>query len=178
MSPRLAQTRLVKIRGEHRWKAMPAYRERPCTPDEIAGLFHQFEHDTARSKDPATALVARYQALSAASLVLGTVVLRAWEYEAVPKLDPACTFGALPDLFGPEGRTWAKTFLAHDRKSRRRKFWSTRPGTLAEACRELSRDVDLFKNVVLEWLGTTRAHLLKKPSQGSQSEDPSQGMLF
>lgn len=37
MSPRLARTRLVKVRGERRWTAVPAYAQRACLESRGAG---------------------------------------------------------------------------------------------------------------------------------------------
>lgn len=177
MSPRLATTRLVKIPGGHRWKAVPAYRRRTCTAGEIARLFHELEHDLARSADPASDLWTRYQAQSSASLALATVVLRAWGYEAVPPLDPENTFGALPELFGPEGRETAAAFLVHHRKSRRRKYWATRIDQLERELGDLAREVDRFKKSVLEWLEVTRRSLLR-PRPNLRGTEDSQMTLF
>jgi hypothetical protein len=178
MSPRLATTRLIKVRGERRWKAVPAYVRRKCTPDEVAQLFHQLEHELARSADPASDALTRYQAQSAASLVLATLVLRAWDYETVPPLDPKNTLGALPDLFGPEGREPAKMFLSHHRKSRRSQHWTTRQAVLAKEIRELSHEVDLFRKSVLEWLEAARRNLLPSRPRATETTGPDQMMLF
>jgi len=178
MSPRLATTRLVKVPGERRWTAVPAYGRRTCTPDEIARLFHQIEHDVARSSDPATDLAERYRAAAAASLGLATVVLRASDYETVPPLDPKSTFGALPDVFGTEGRAPAATFLSHHRKSRRTNYWIARQAALAGELRELSGEVDRFRKSVLEWLETTRRNLLPVRPSSNDDAEPHQSRLF
>lgn len=120
MSPRLATTRLVKVRGERRWTAVPAYVERPSSTEELAGLFHQAQHEIARSGDPALESWARYRAASRAAALLSTLVLRASGYETVPPGDPKGAFEALPTLFGAEGRAPATAFPASHRKSRRK----------------------------------------------------------
>jgi hypothetical protein len=161
----LATTRLVKVPGEHRWKAVPAYVERACTPDEIAGLFHEIEHDLARSADPATELAARYRASADAALKLATVVLRASGYETHPPLDPALTFEALPTLFGPEGRALAKTLLAHHRRSRR-KITPARVPTVKRDSADLTREAARFRESILDWLATTRRNLVPPARSG------------
>jgi len=172
---RLAFTRLVKVHGEHRWKAVPAYIQQACQPAEIAALFHRLEHDWAKSADPAADLKARYRAASAASLVLATVVLRASDFETVPQQDPKGTFDALPNLFGPEGREPADIFLSHHRKSRRGA--GGRPA-LAGALRDLSRAVDRFRISVLEWLDATRRNLLPARPPPDDDPEPRQRTLF
>jgi hypothetical protein len=122
-------------------------------------------------------LAERYRAASAASLGLATVVLRAWDYETVPPLDPKSTFGALPDVFGPEGREPAASFLTHHRKSRRRN-WTARQAALAGELRELSRELDRFRKSVLEWLETTRRNLLPARPPSDDREEPQQRTLF
>ena len=175
--PRLATTRLVKVPGERRWTAVPAYARRKCTPDEIAELFHQAHHEMARSADPAADLATRYRAASGASLGLATVVLRASGYETVPPLDPKSTFDALPDVFGPEGREAAAVFLSCHRKSRRRTLTSRRDA-LERALRELSSEVDRFRKSVLEWLEATRRNLLPARPASNDGVEPHQKTLF
>jgi len=177
MSPRLATTRLVKVPGERRWTAVPAFAARACMPEEIADLFHQAHHELARSADPAADLGTRYRAACAASFVLATGVLRASGYETVPPLDPKSTFDALPDVFGPEGREAAAVFLSCHRKSRRRTLTGRRVA-LERELRELSSEVDRFRKSVLEWLETTRRNLLPARSPLNNGADPHQMTLF
>jgi hypothetical protein len=92
-------------------------------------------------------------------------------------LDPKSTFGALPDVFGPEGREPAASFLSHHRKSRRRN-WAARQAALAGELRELSREIDRFRKSVLEWLETTRRNLLPIRPSSNDGAEPHQSRLF
>ncbi len=178
MSPRLATTRLVKVRGEHRWKAVPAYTQRPSSPGEIAELLHQALHEAARSADPAADLVTRYRAASEASLGLATVVLRASGYDTVPQRVPKETFDALWTLFGPDGREAAAVFLAAHKKSRRESLGKS-PAALTQSFRELSEALEGFRTQVLEWLETARpSPRPATPPPGPENDEPHQGRLF
>lgn len=177
MSPRLATTRLVKVRGDRRWTAVPAYVERPSSPDELAELFHRAQHEIARAADPAIESWERYRAASRASSALATLVLRASGYDAVPPADPRGAFDALPALFGAEGRAPAAAFLACYRKSRRKKSpWA--PAALERELRKLSGEVDGFTKSVLEWLESTRRSLLPRAPKPRGEAEPHQRMLF
>jgi hypothetical protein len=157
-SPTLPATRLVKVRGERRWTAVPAYALRSSTPKEIVRLFHEIEHEMARSADPAADQGTRTRAAADAALRLSTVVLRASGYETHPPGDPVSTFEALEVLFGPEGRTLAAYFLTSYRRSRR-KSGSGTAGTREKRLTELMREVERFRESILEWLQATRRNL-------------------
>ena len=178
MSPRLATTRLVKVRGERRWTAVPAYAERASSPEELAELFHRAQHEIARSADPAIETWARYRATSRAAAVFSTLVLRASGYETVPPGDPKGAFEALPTLFGAEGRAPAAAFAASHRKCRRKTSpWA--PAALERELRKLSRDVEEFRKSVLECLESTRRTLLPRgPKTTRDKTEPYQGRLF
>ncbi len=178
MSPRLATTRLVKVRGERRWTAVPAYAERPSGAEELAGLFHRAQHEIAQSADPALESWARYRAASRAAAVLSTLVLRASGYETAPHGDPKGAFEALPTLFGVEGRASAAAFLASHRKSRRKTSpWA--PAALERELRKLVREVDEVRKSVLEWLESTRRTLFPRvPKPTLDKTEPHQGRLF
>jgi len=176
--PRLASTRLVKVPGQHRWKAVPAYLERSSSPREIAELLHQALHEAARSADPAADLATRYRAASAASLGLATIVLRASGYDTVPPRAPKETFDALATLFGPEGREAAAIFLKADDPSRKKSLGKS-PATLKKSLRELAEAVEGFRTQVLEWLDTARPSLLPAdPPPPSKDDEPHQRRLF
>jgi hypothetical protein len=178
MGPRLATTRLVKVRGQRRWTAVPAYAERPASTEELAGLFHQAQHEIARSGDPALDSWARYRAASRAAAGLSTLVLRASGYETVPPGDSKGALEALPILFGAEGRAPAAAFLASHRKSRRKTSpWA--PAALERELRKLSREVDEFTKSVLEWLESTRRTIFPPvPKATKDKTEPYQGRLF
>jgi hypothetical protein len=178
MGPRLATTRLVKVRGERRWTAVPAYAERTCTPAEIAELLHQAQHEIARSADPAMDSWSRYHAASRVSVALATLVLRSSNYETVPPGDPKGTLEALPILFGAEGRAPAAAFMACHRKCRRKTNpWA--PAALERELRQLSRKVDDFRKSVLEWLESTKRTILPSlPKTTQDKTEPHQGQLF
>lgn len=177
MSPRLATTRLVKVRGERRWTAVPAYTERLSSPEELAELFHGAQHEIARAADPATQSWERYRAAALASTALAKLVLRASGYEAVPPDDPKGAFDALPALFGAESRAPAAAFLACYRKSRRKKSpWA--PAALKCELRKLSSEVEQFRKSILEWLESTRRTLLPPAPKSRDKTDPHQGLLF
>jgi hypothetical protein len=168
---------LVKVRGERRWTAVPAYAERTCTPAEVAELFHQAQHEIARSDDPALEPWARYRAASRASIALATLVLRASDYETVPPGDPRAAFDALPTIFGAEGRAPAAAFLAAHRKSRRKTCpWAST--ALERELRKLSQEVDGFRKSVLEWLESTRRSLMPRAPKPQGKQEPHQRMLF
>lgn len=172
----LAPTRLVKVRGQSRWVSVPAYVQRPCTSDEVAELFHQAEHELARSGDPATDLATRYRASVEAALRLATLVIRASGYETCPRLEPTMTFDALPTLFGPEGRELAKSFLDHQRRSQR-KGGSPR-SSLERKLDELRQQADRFRESIREWLVTTRRSLVPAKRSGSDAVGGHQKTLF
>lgn len=178
MSPRLATTRLVKVRGERRWTTVPAYAERPSGAEELAGLFHRAKHEIAQSADPALESWARYRAASRAAAVLSTLVLRASGYETVPPGDPKGAFDALPTLFGAEGRAPATAFLVGHRKSRRKTSpWG--PAALERELRKISREVHQFRKSVLEWLESTRRTIFPPvPKTTRDKTEPHQGRLF
>ena len=143
----------------------PAYVERACTPDEIAQLFHEIEHELSKSADPAAELAARYRAAAQAALGLSTVVLRASGYETRPALDPALTYGALPTLFGPEGRALAMSFPGHYRRSRR-KITPAGVHAVDRHLAEFTREAERFRESILEWLATTRRRLVPRTRPG------------
>jgi hypothetical protein len=176
--PRLASTRLVKVPGQHRWKAVAAYIQRSSSPGEIAELLHQALHEAAWSVDPGADLVTRYRAASAASLGLATVVLRVSGYDTVPPQAPKETFDALRTLFGPDGREAAAVFLAAYEESRKKSLEKSSPATLKKSLRELSEAVEGFRTQVLEWLETTRPGLPGAPPPPPKDDEPHQGRLF
>lgn len=177
MGSRLATTRLVKVRGERRWTAVPAYAERASKPEELAELFHQAQHELARSTDPAQDSWERYRAASRASAALATLVLRASGYETVPPNDPKGALEALPTLFGAEGRAPAAAFLAGHRKSRRKTApWP--PTEMERQQRTFVLEVDRFRASVLEWLEANRTPLALPKPKSTDSAEPHQGRLF
>lgn len=176
--PRLASTRLVKVPGERRWKAVPAYTQRTYSPGEIARALHQALHEAARSADPAADLATRYRAASAATLGLATVVLRVSGYDTVPQLSPKETFDALPTLFGPDDRKAAAVILAAHEKSRSKSLGKS-PVALKRSLRELSEALESFRTQVLEWLETTRPGLLPTaPPAPPKDDEAYQRRLF
>lgn len=178
---RLASTRLVKVRGQHRWKGVPAYVERTSSPGEIAEALHQALHDAARAADPTADLVTRYRSASAGSLGLAIVVLRASGYDTVPPLSPKETFDALPTLFGPDGREAAAVFQAAYEKSREKSLGKS-PAALKRSLRELAEALESFRSQVLEWLETTCPGLLPvvppAPPHAPKGDEPYQRRLF
>lgn len=176
MSPRLATTRLVKVRGEHRWTAVPAYAERASSPEELAELFHRAQHELTRSSDPALGPSDRFRAAAEAAAAFSTLVLRASGYETVPPGDSRGAIEALPTLFGAEGRAPAAAFLAGYRKSRRKTAPGS-PATVERQLRTLMTQVERFRKAVLEWFEVNRRPLPPAPKSAEGSE-PTQGLLF
>ncbi len=179
--PRLASTRLVKVRGSRRWTAAPAYIERNPGFDEITGLLHQALHEVVRAAHPALDLGSRRRAAVAASVSLAGLVLRASGYDTVPPLAPQETLEALSTLFGPEGREWASVFLTayakSDLKGRR-----VSPAVLQQDFWDLARAVDRFRDAVMEWLEATHPEFLPKKERPSEDlkegDEPYQKRLF
>jgi hypothetical protein len=171
-------TRLVKVRGEHRWTAVPAYAGHASSSEELAKVFHTAQHEIARVVDPTLDPWDRYRAASRASAALATLVLHASGYETVPPGDPKGAFDALPVLLGAEGRAPAAAFLSCIRRSSRKKCpWA--PAALDRELRKLSREVGDFRKSVLEWIESTRRPLLVTKAPGSRIKtDPHQRMLF
>jgi hypothetical protein len=137
----------------------PAYLEKPSTPLEIARLLHAAEHELAHASDPAADLGSRARSGARAALRLSALVLRASGFETEPPLDPELTFGALPDLVEPEGRSLGRSFHSYYRKIQERGVAPDSPKE-KRALGRLLAEAGQFRDAIVEWLATTRRHLV------------------